>query len=160
MPVMLSSRNREVSLGSPSSPVRCRTLHAMLKDCSKSSVSLILYKLSVNQRVPTQHRGFRAAASIPVDHPSHPSPAPRFQSGGPSQQRVTLDTSRCPTGLLTQPSCPRCRTVIETIDCVASFLFHCRFPVRRTKAWGPRSRDREHTARLQSHRQFLADSGG
>ncbi len=83
MPVMLSSRNREVSLGSPSSPVRCRTLHAMLKDCSKSSVSLILYKLSVNQRVPTQHRGFRAAASSPVDHPSHPSPAPRFQSGAP-----------------------------------------------------------------------------
>jgi hypothetical protein len=30
----------------------------------------------------------------------------------------------------------------------------------RLKSAGPRSRDREHTLRLQSHRQFLADSGG
>jgi hypothetical protein len=38
---MLSKRNREVSLYSPSSPVLSRTLHAMLKDCSNSSVSVM-----------------------------------------------------------------------------------------------------------------------
>ena len=30
----------------------------------------------------------------------------------------------------------------------------------KEKAWGPRSKDREHTPRLQSRRQFLADSRG
>ena len=41
MLAMLSNRNREVSLGSPSSPVLSRTLQAMLKDCLKRSVSVI-----------------------------------------------------------------------------------------------------------------------
>src|ERR1044072_4923889 len=30
----------------------------------------------------------------------------------------------------------------------------------KEKAWGPRSKDREHTPRLQLRRQFLTDSGG
>lgn len=52
MRTMRSPKNRVVSLGSPSSPVRSRTLHAMLNDCSKSSVSFMQDQLCSKRSVP------------------------------------------------------------------------------------------------------------
>lgn len=63
MLAMLSNRNREVSLGSPSSPVLSRTLQAMLKDCSKRSVSVILGKQVPRRNVPTRASSLRVRGS-------------------------------------------------------------------------------------------------
>jgi hypothetical protein len=68
MQAMLSNRNREVSLGSPSSPVLSRTLQAILKDCSKRSVSVMQGKTEPQLKCSYTGQGHGRAVMVWEQH--------------------------------------------------------------------------------------------
>lgn len=124
-----AKRKCEASFGSPSSPLCRRTPHAMLNDCSNSSVSDIASQRRAYCHVPA----LRAKASRNRSTRSLPAkrcgPASHllctFEFGCPAQQSILLHTGRRSTGFLSQSFNLRRRSLIKPVDIVAAahFLF-------------------------------------